>query len=104
MSLKELLALPVASWADEQAHVYLWSTNLNLPDAFELLEAWEFRFVSLLTWIKPSMGLGSYFRTTTEHVLFGVRGRLLTRARNIGTHFVAPKSYHSAKRMPSTAW
>ena len=31
MSQKELLALPVNSWADEQAHLYLWSTNTNLP-------------------------------------------------------------------------
>ena len=97
MSQKELLALPVASWADERAHLYLWSTNANLPDAFELMEAWGFKFVTLLTWVKPSFGLGTYFRTSTEHVLFGVRGRLLTRVRNLGTHFTAPKTLHSEK-------
>ena len=47
MSQKELLALPVNSWADEQAHLYLWSTNTNLPDAFELMEAWGFKFVTI---------------------------------------------------------
>src|SRR5262245_35787151 len=41
--------------------------------------------------------MGSYFRTSTEHVLFGVRGHLLTRVRNIGTHFTAPKTFHSEK-------
>jgi N6-adenosine-specific RNA methylase IME4 len=97
MSQKELLALPVNSWADEQAHLYLWSTNTNLPDAFELMEAWGFKFVTMLTWVKTSFGLGTYFRTTTEHVLFGVRGRLLTRVRNLGTHFTAPKTRHSVK-------
>jgi N6-adenosine-specific RNA methylase IME4 len=104
MSQEELLALPVASWADERAHLYLWSTNLNLPDALELMEAWGFRFVTLLTWIKPSIGLGSYFRTTTEQVLFGVRGQLLTRARNIGTHFTAPKTFHSEKPACFMKW
>jgi N6-adenosine-specific RNA methylase IME4 len=97
MSQRELLALPVVSWADEQAHLYLWSTNADLRDAFELMDAWGFQFKTLLTWVKPTFGLGSYFRTSTEHVLFGVRGRLLTRVRNIGTHFTAPKTYHSAK-------
>jgi N6-adenosine-specific RNA methylase IME4 len=97
MSQKELLALPVGSWAEEEAHLYLWSTNADLPDAFELMERWKFKYITTLTWIKPTFGLGSYFRTTTEHVLFGVRGRLLTRVRNIGTHFTAPKTYHSAK-------
>jgi hypothetical protein len=71
MSQKELLALPVNSRADEQAHLYLWSTNTNLPDAFELMEAWGFKFVTMLTWVKPSFGLGTYFRTTTEHSEFG---------------------------------
>jgi hypothetical protein len=83
MTQKELLALPVASWAEDQAHLFLWSTNANLPDAFELMEKWGFQNITTLTWVKPSFGLGSYFRTTTEHVLFGVRGRLLTRVRNL---------------------
>lgn len=97
MTQKELLKLPVASWADDEAHLYLWTTNTNVGDALELMEAWGFHYVTTLTWVKPSMGLGAYFRTTTEHVLFGVRGRLLTRARNIGTHFTAPKTFHSEK-------
>jgi N6-adenosine-specific RNA methylase IME4 len=97
MSQKELLALPVGSWAEEEAHLYLWTTNADLPDAFELMERWKFKYITTLTWIKPTFGLGSYFRTSTEHVLFGVRGRLLTRVRNIGTHFTASKTYHSAK-------
>jgi hypothetical protein len=39
MSQKELLGLPINSWADEQAHCYLWTTNTNIKDAFELMEA-----------------------------------------------------------------
>jgi len=97
MSQKELLALPVASWVDSPAHLYLWSTNADLPDAFQLMEVWGFKYKTMLTWVKPSFGMGSYFRTSTEHVLFGVRGHLLTRVRNIGTHFTAPKTFHSAK-------
>ena len=57
--------------------------NADLPDAFELMERWNFKYITTLTWIKPTFGLGSYFRTSTEHVLFGVRGRLLTRVRNL---------------------
>ncbi len=97
MTIKELSALPVGSWAEEQAHLYLWSTNADLRDALELMERWGFKYVTTLTWVKPSMGLGAYFRTTTEHALFGVRGQLLTRVRNIGTRFAAPKTFHSEK-------
>jgi N6-adenosine-specific RNA methylase IME4 len=97
MTQKELLALPVASWADDPSHLYLWATNADLPDAFQLMEVWGFKYLTMLTWVKPSFGMGSYFRTSTEHVLFGVRGHLLTRVRNIGTHFFAPKASHSEK-------
>jgi N6-adenosine-specific RNA methylase IME4 len=97
LTQKELLALPVSSWADDPAHLYLWTTNADLPNAFELMEAWGFKYMTMLTWVKPSFGMGSYFRTSTEHVLFGVRGHLLTRVRNIGTHFTAPKTFHSEK-------
>jgi hypothetical protein len=34
MTQTELLALPVRSWADDPAHLYLWSTNADLRDAF----------------------------------------------------------------------
>lgn len=98
LSQKELLALPVSSWADENAHLFLWTTNHDLRSAFELMEAWGFKYQTMITWIKePPIGLGLYFRNSTEHILFGTRGRLLTRARNIPTHFIAPKSTHSAK-------
>jgi N6-adenosine-specific RNA methylase IME4 len=98
MPQKELLALPVISWAETDCHLYLWTTNYELRKAFELMEAWGFRYITTLTWVKtPAFGLGAYFRNTTEHVLFGVRGRLSTRVKNFGTHFVAPKTDHSAK-------
>lgn len=51
-----------------------------------------------MTWVKPPpFGLGSYFRNSTEQVLFGVKGELRTRADNIPTHFEAPRGRHSEK-------
>jgi len=32
-----------------------------------------FRYITCITWAKPKMGLGQYFRGQTEHLLFGVR-------------------------------
>ncbi len=80
MTKEELLALPVGSWAEPDCHLYLWATNYDLRNAFELMEAWGFRYVTMLTWVKtPVFGLGAYFRNTTEHCLFGVHGRQPTR-------------------------
>ncbi|MGP0058588.1 MAG: MT-A70 family methyltransferase [Beijerinckiaceae bacterium] len=41
MSHEELLALPVAEWAEDNAHLYLWTTNNFLPRAAELMARWR---------------------------------------------------------------
>lgn len=85
--------LPVA----ENAHLYLWTTNAFLRDAFAVMEAWGFVYKTCLTWVKPQIGLGNYFRNSTEHALFGVRGKMRTTARDVPTWFQAKRGRHSAK-------
>ncbi len=95
----ELLKWPTATKAAPNSHLYLWITNRSLPKGFELLEAWGFRYITLLTWCKPSFGMGNYFRGQTEHVLFGVRGSLPLKRADQGTWFAAPRGPdgHSSK-------
>jgi N6-adenosine-specific RNA methylase IME4 len=97
MPLEEILKLPVADWAEEDCHLYLWSTNAMLPHAFGVMARWGFTYKTTLTWAKPKFGLGTHFRGQTEHVLFGIRGTLATRATNISTLFEAPVGRHSEK-------
>jgi len=51
----------------------------------------------VVTWCKPSIGLGSYFRGSTEHFLFGVRGTLPLLRRDVGTWFDADRGENSEK-------
>jgi N6-adenosine-specific RNA methylase IME4 len=97
MGHEELLGLDVEAWADDNCHLYLWTTNNFITRAVELMARWGFQHKTVLTWVKPRWGLGSYFRNSTEQVLFGVRGELRTRADNIATHFEAPTTEHSVK-------
>jgi N6-adenosine-specific RNA methylase IME4 len=98
MPIEDIEALPVGRIADENCHLYLWATNRSLPKAFRLLEAWGFRYITLLTWHKPSLGMGNYFRGCTEQVLFGVKGSQPLRRHDVGTHFEAPRGErHSEK-------
>jgi N6-adenosine-specific RNA methylase IME4 len=97
MTHAQLLALDVAQWAEDNCHLYLWTTNNFMTRAVELMARWGFQHKTVLTWVKPRWGLGSYFRNSTEHVLFGVRGELRTRSDSIATHFEAPVTEHSAK-------
>jgi len=97
MDQEQLLALPVAEWAEDTCHLYLWTTNNFMPRAVALVAAWGFEYKTLITWVKPRIGLGSYFRNSTEHCLFGVRGNLTTRVKDIPTHFLADVGAHSEK-------
>lgn len=95
MSLDELAHLDIP--AADPCHVYLWATNAFLRDAFDLLDQWAFEYKAALTWCKPQIGTGNYFRNATEHVLFALRGRLPTQANDVPTWFVADRTRHSAK-------
>jgi N6-adenosine-specific RNA methylase IME4 len=103
MSIEQLERLDVASLSDVDCHIYMWITNRSLPKGFRLLEAWGFRYITAITWVKPHFGMGNYFRGQTEHVLFGVKGSqplkrkdagtVLTAARGDGGHSSKPKEF-----------
>lgn len=98
MPIDEIERMPIAKIADENCHLYLWVTNRSLPKAFRLLDAWGFRYVTCLTWVKPSIGMGNYFRGSTEQILFAVKGSQPLKRHDVGTHFSAPRGGgHSAK-------
>lgn len=99
LPFERLLELPVDRLAEADSHLYLWITNRSLPKGFTLLDRWGFRYVTALTWCKPHFGMGNYFRGSTEHVLFGVRGSQPLKRKDAGTWFAAPRGPqgHSSK-------
>jgi len=98
MPLAEIEKLPVGELADVDCHLYLWISNRSLPKGFGLIDAWGFRYVTCLTWCKPSIGMGNYFRGSTEHILFAIKGSQPLNRKDVGTWFQAPRgSEHSAK-------
>lgn len=94
--------------AADNAHLYLWTTNGFVEQAHDICRQWGFRPITILTWGKvkrtnpaePSMKMGYYFRGATEHIVFGVRGSLKTRA-TLPTLFLWPRERrHSVKPDP----
>lgn len=83
--------------AADDAHLYLWTTNAFLRDAFDVVDAWGFIYKTCLTWVKPQIGMGNYFRNSTEHVLFGLKGKLPTERNDVPTSFEDRRGKHSAK-------
>lgn len=97
MSIQQIAELPVKDWTTDQAHLYLWTTNGFLREAFEIVDAWGFEYKTLLTWVKKQIGIGNYFRPRTEHVLFAVKGGLRTNLRDQSNVIEAKRERHSKK-------
>lgn len=99
MSTEDLakLSVEVDEWAAKDCHLYLWATNNFLREAFDVIDAWGFAYKTLLTWVKPQIGMGNYFRSRTEHVLFCTRGSAPTVRRDISNVIEADRTQHSRK-------
>jgi N6-adenosine-specific RNA methylase IME4 len=105
MKQEELLNLPVREWLEDNSHVYLCATPVELPNAFALFKHWGIDYNDMLVWNKVGsngrlrMGLGHNFRHTCEFILFGVRGKLRTR-RSLPTSFQAPVVGEHSEKPP----
>jgi N6-adenosine-specific RNA methylase IME4 len=85
MTLAEIVGLPVQRLTLPRSHLYLWVPNALILEGLEVMRAWSFTYKTMLVWHKvrkdggsDGRGVGFYFRTVTEPVLFGVRGQLRT--------------------------
>lgn len=98
------------------AHLYLWTTNSFMEEALQVVDEWGFDQKTILTWVKVTdeprslpherdhevsvserIGMGNYFRNTTEHLIFGVKGTRGIELNSMPTHFYAERSEHSSK-------
>jgi N6-adenosine-specific RNA methylase IME4 len=95
--LESIKALPIPAAKD--CALALWSISAMLPQALELMAAWGFQYRTQAVWVKPSIGLGYWWRQQHELLLLGIRGRM--RAPPPGARLpsviYAPRRQHSEK-------
>lgn len=117
MTLDAIKAMPVARSCAPDAHLFLWATGPMIREAFEVMEAWGFRYSSLgFVWVKtlksyetrqvrflPMVGSELHFgtghttRQNAELVLLGRRGKPKRLSRAIQQVILAPRREHSRK-------
>ncbi|MYE01165.1 MAG: DNA methyltransferase [Alphaproteobacteria bacterium] len=117
MGIEDIKALPVREMADKDAHLFLWTTGPNLPKAFDVIEAWGFRYSAIaFTWVKLKrsfdprqirvvalaesdlhVGLGLTTRKNAEFCLLGRRGSARRNSRKVREIILAPVREHSRK-------
>ena len=75
MTIAEICALPVANLADKDCRLWLWTTSRYLPDAFDVMKAWGFRYRQTLVWHKTDGNMGGGVApNSAEFLLVGVKG------------------------------
>jgi N6-adenosine-specific RNA methylase IME4 len=102
MSIEDICALPVAELRPsykEGAALFLWTTNLYLRDAFDVIDAWGFRYRQTITWHKSNaMPAGGSVAPNAEFLLVARYGQHRWHGAKWGrASFTAPAHEHSAK-------
>lgn len=117
MSIEDIKALPVADYAAKDAHLFMWTTGPHLPLAFEVMQAWGFRYSGTgFVWVKLKksfvrdqlirsykiedmlhFGLGKTTRKNAEFCLLARRGKPTRLAKNVREMIISPLREHSRK-------
>ena len=97
MTQEEICALDVASIAQDDSILWLWTTNAHMEQAHAVAREWGFTVKTILTWVKPSIGMGDWLRGQTEHCLLAVRGKPPIRLSGESTVLHGPRRAHSEK-------
>lgn len=104
MDKDDLTLLPVRSVAADDCALFMWATFPMLPDAIVLMQAWGFTYKTGGSWAKRSktdatwaFGTGYIFRSASELLLVGTRGKPDWLNRSERNLWVAPVRQHSRK-------
>lgn len=98
MPLADICALNVAALAEDDAHLWLWGTNALMEEAHQVVRAWGFKPLTILTWCKKQPGVGYYLRNNTEHCILASRGKpMVPDAKAMASWYVWPRAEHSKK-------
>ncbi len=100
LEVDEIASLPVSKMTEDDARLFLWTTNRYLPDSFAVAEAWGFRYQQTITWHKtgrvPPFG-GWVAPLHSEFLLVCATGSPEKMGRWPSSVIAAPRGSHSRK-------
>jgi N6-adenosine-specific RNA methylase IME4 len=99
LSVTEVAELPIANLADDDAHLFLWTTQRHLEATPSIARAWGFTPACTLVWCKPphGWGPGGAFQSTVEFVIYANRGARRLPKQVPRQWWEWPRGEHSAK-------
>jgi N6-adenosine-specific RNA methylase IME4 len=99
MPLDDIMDLPVASIATDDAVLFLWALPHMLPKALAVAAHWGFEYRTNMVWVKDKIGLGQWARQKHEILIVARRGEFPPPPEHlrVPSVFQAPVGEHSAK-------
>ena len=100
MSIEQIKAIPMRDLADENCELYLWTTQKYLPESFNVLKAWGFKYCQTLVWCKTPRGTGQggIYCPTNEFLILARKGKAPKKRRIDSTWFHTKRTKaHSTK-------
>jgi site-specific DNA-methyltransferase (adenine-specific) len=99
MSVDEIKSLKVSEITDDNAVLFLWTTNKYIEDSYSVARSWGFKPSTMIVWCKKpkGRGLGGTFGISTEYVLFCRKGIFKDKDRHWSTWFESKRGKHSVK-------
>lgn len=76
MELADICNMPVQDITIDNAVLFLWATFPKLEEAFQVVNAWGFKYRTAIVWDKVRMGQGIYTRQQTELLLIAIKGEM----------------------------
>jgi len=74
MSLEDIKDLSVKELAEDNAVLFMWATAPLLEEAFEVVNAWGFKYKTNIIWNKVKPNLGNYTSVRHEHLIIATKG------------------------------
>ena len=95
MDLEEIKNLQVPS--EDNCILFMWATAPKLEEAFEVINAWGFKYKTCAVWDKESIGMGYWFRGQHEILLVATKGKMSPPPNPISSIIKNKRREHSRK-------
>ena len=99
MTLQDIKDMGAKLPAAKDSICFLWAVNSMLPEALEVLRAWNFQYKTNCVWTKEKIGIGNWVRNQHEILLMGVKGKFPTSEENrrLSSIITGTSTEHSKK-------
>ena len=96
LTIEQIKKLPIPELSEVGSHLWLWCVNRTLHDAIHIMDHWGFKYMTTVTWVKPS-GFGAWWINRTQTCLFGYYKKCEFKNKFQPNVLFAPSRKHSQK-------